>query len=370
MASVSHNKQTGRRVIQFQAPDGKRHTLRLGKVTKKQAEHVRLRVEQLLGAKITDSPLDPDTTRWVGSLDASLQKRLGAVGLITIAAAIGLEEFINNYINSRGDVKASTKVMYDQTRRRLLGYFDALTPIRRIDQPQAIAWRQHLAQTGLADNTVRRTTGIAKQFFAAAIRDGYVDSNPFQGLPCTVRPNSKRSYFITTEEAKKVTSACPDDEWRLIFTLCRYGGLRCPSELLLLTWDDIDWQNQRFTVHSPKTEHHDGHDMRIVPLFPEVAQALRHVHKHGRPDSKHLITRYRLSNVNLRTQLNRIIRKAGMEPWPKLFQNLRSSCETELAERFPLHVVTAWLGNSVSVAQKHYLQVTEAHITEAAKTQR
>jgi hypothetical protein len=53
--------------------------------------------------------------------------------------------------------------------------------------------------------------------------------------------------------------------------------------------------------------------------------------------------------------------------WPKLFQNLRSRCETELAERFPLHVVTAWLGNSIDVAQKHYLQVTEAHIAEAAK---
>ncbi|MEM6260746.1 MAG: integrase, partial [Planctomycetota bacterium] len=70
------------------------------------------------------------------------------------------------------------------------------------------------------------------------------------------------------------------------------------------------------------------------------------------------------------TQLKRILRKAGLEPWPKLFQNLRSSRETELAERFPLHVVTAWLGNSATVAQKHYLQVTEAHIAEAAKRQR
>ncbi|MEM1099859.1 MAG: tyrosine-type recombinase/integrase [Planctomycetota bacterium] len=370
MASIAHDKKTGRRMLQFTDPNGKRHTLRLGKVTKKQAEHVRLRIDQLLGAKLTGSPIDPDTARWVGGLDQTFQKRLGATGLIHVTASIGLKDFINSYIKSRRDVKDSTKVMYDQTRRRLLGYFDPQTPIRQIDQPQAIAWRQYLAQTGLADNTVRRTTGIAKQFFAAAIRDGYVEANPFQGLPCTVRPNSKRSYFITTEEAEKVLAACPDDEWKLIFTLCRYGGLRCPSEILQLTWDDIDWQSQRFTVRSPKTEHHDGHDMRIVPLFPEVAQALHRVQNQSRPDSKDVITRYRLSNVNLRTQLNRIIRKAGMEPWPKLFQNLRSSCETELAERFPLHVVTAWLGNSVSVAQKHYLQVTEAHILEAAKRQR
>jgi len=189
-------------------------------------------------------------------------------------------------------------------------------------------------------------------------------------VPCAIRPNSKRSYFITTNEAQKVLAACPDDEWQLIFTLCRYGGLRCPSEILLLAWDDIDWKNQRFTVHSPKTEHHDGHDMRIVPLFPEVTEALNRIQSYGGPHSEYVITRYRLNNVNLRTQLNRIIRKAHIEPWPKLFQNLRSSLETELAELFPLHVVTAWLGNSVSVAQKHYLQVTEAHILEASKPQR
>ena len=65
----------------------------------------------------------------------------------------------------------------------------------------------------------------------------------------------------------------------------------------------------------------------------------------------------------------RIIRKAGIEPWPKLFQNLRSTRETELAEQYPLHVVCAWIGNSQPVAAKHYLQVTEGHFRQAAGTQ-
>ena len=30
--------------------------------------------------------------------------------------------------------------------------------------------------------------------------------------------------------------------------------------------------------------------------------------------------------------------------WPKLFQNLRSRRETELAEQFPMHVVCSWIG--------------------------
>ena len=56
-----------------------------------------------------------------------------------------------------------------------------------------------------------------------------------------------------------------------------------------------------------------------------------------------------------------------LEPWPKPFQNLRSTRETELAEIYPLHVVCAWLGNSQPVAAKHYLQVTDDHFQQAAK---
>ena len=40
--------------------------------------------------------------------------------------------------------------------------------------------------------------------------------------------NKGRQRFISREDAQKVLDACPDAEWRLIFSLCRYGGLRCP----------------------------------------------------------------------------------------------------------------------------------------------
>jgi integrase len=59
-------------------------------------------------------------------------------------------------------------------------------------------------------------------------------------------------------------------EWRLLIALCRYGGLRCPSEVLSLKWEHIHWAEGRMTVPSPKTEHHDGGESREVPLFPEL----------------------------------------------------------------------------------------------------
>ena len=79
-------------------------------------------------------------------------------------------------------------------------------------------------------------------------------------------------------------------------------------------------------------------------------------------------TRYRDANANLRTRLTRIIERAGLEVWPKLFQNLRLARETELAEQHPIHVVCPWLDNNKAIAAKHYLQVTDAHFQSASKS--
>jgi hypothetical protein len=38
-----------------------------------------------------------------------------------------------------------------------------------------------------------------------------------------------------------------------------------------------------------------------------------------------------------------------------------------MAETFLAHVVAQWMGNSVPVAEKHYLQVTEAHFDLAVQ---
>lgn len=46
---------------------------------------------------------------------------------------------------------------------------------------------------------------------------------------------------------------------------------------------------------------------------------------------------------------------------------MRASHETELAKEYPIHVVTAWLGNTPRIALKHYLQVTDADFEREAE---
>lgn len=77
--------------------------------------------------------------------------------------------------------------------------------------------------------------------------------------------------------------------------------------------------------------------------------------------------RYRQANANLRTRLERIIRRAGVEAWPKLFQNLRSSRQSELAQTHAEWKVCRWMGNSQAVGRRHYLQLTDADYADAAE---
>src|SRR5262249_40464370 len=106
---------------------------------------------------------------------------------------------------------------------------------------------------------------------------------------------------------------------------------------------------------------------RWTPLFPELWPHLADAFDRAAPGQEYVVTRTRDGGVNLRTQLERIIGRAGLAPWPKLFHNLRASRQTERAERDPIHVVRAGLGNSAAVAAEHYLQVTEAHYESAAQ---
>ena len=153
---------------------------------------------------------------------------------------------------------------------------------------------------------------------------------------------------------------------RLIIALSRYGGLRTPSEPFAMRWADIDWKRQRITIRSVKTEHHDGHETREIPLFPELLKPLLEVQELTDDGEEFVIAKRRtMADANLRGRMTHIVRKAGFEPWPKIFHNLRASRQTELEDQFPSHVVCQWMGNSEAVARDHYLQTLDSHFDKA-----
>ena len=68
-----------------------------------------------------------------------------------------------------------------------------------------------------------------------------------------------------------------------------------------------------------------------MPLFPRLRPYLEEAFELAEPGSEFVISDRRTSNVNLRTQFQRILRRAMIEPWPRLFHNLRASFQPTFA---------------------------------------
>jgi len=366
MASVTKDKN-GHRKVQFcPVGGGPRKTIRLGDVTAKQANTVKVNIESIMGATLTRTPIDAVTAHWISDLDDSMHNRLARVGLVPARARVNatLDSMLTSFF-AGVEVKPATKVRMEQARTALLEYFGPDKAVRSIGETDAEEWRAKLRADGYAAATVSRTVLYARQMFRWAVRRGMAIINPFAELKAGPQTNPARQAYIDQVTIGKVIDAAPDVEWRLLIVLSRYGGLRCPSEHLALRWADVDWENNRLRVRSTKTEHHEGGSERFVPIFPEIRRHLMEAFERAEPGTKWVIARYRDPSCNLRTQFERIITRAGVSAWPKLWHNLRASRQTELAAAYPLATVCAWIGNSKMIAAGHYLQVTDADWTRA-----
>jgi hypothetical protein len=150
---------------------------------------------------------------------------------------------------------------------------------------------------------------------------------------------------------------------------------------LSLRWDDIDWELNRMSIPEPKVEHHEGRGIRSCLIFPELRPILDEAFEIFGDKNKYVVaaSQYRAAantamswiNPNPCTEMTRLLRRAGVSGWPRLFHTAslregRASRQTELQREFPLHVVCSWLGNSPRIAQQSYLLVTEDDFAKAA----
>ena len=373
MASIV-NDPGGRKRILFVDPAGNRRAIRLGKVSQRSAEGFKYRVEQLLEAQLLGRSMEADLVQWIVDLKTRMAKKLAAVELIPKPeAAATLGPFVTNYIAGRTDVKPATKEVWRQGEMGLIAFFGADKLLRDVSPGDADSYKLHLIGKKLAPMTVRKRLQFATMVFRAAMRRRLIPESPFADVSIKASMPD-RGRFITLEETLRLLQACPNHHWRAIVALARYGGVRCPSEVLSLRWQDIDWDAGRIVVQSPKTEHHPGKETRTIPLFPELREHLTTSFELADEGAVYVVDeRMRASaqgkagwrGCNLRTTFTKIVGRAGLTAWPRLFHNLRSSRQTELAEQFPSHVVCGWLGNSEDIARKHYYQTTDDHFAQA-----
>tara|TARA_Y100001968_G_scaffold327811_1_gene373649 strand:+ start:199 stop:804 length:606 start_codon:yes stop_codon:yes gene_type:complete len=141
-------------------------------------------------------------------------------------------------------------------------------PLSAVTAAHAEEFREHLLSNGkrdgvgLARATVNKHCSIANQYFKAAYKRRVITENPFEGIECRNLPNRERMAFVEPQQITQLLEHLPMWQDRVTLGLARYGGLRCPSEVLALKWEHIHLGDNTkndpsyMMVRNEKTMHH------------------------------------------------------------------------------------------------------------------
>ena len=358
MASVSKEIKNGQTIfrLSFYDSEGRRQRLRLGAISQRDAERIASYVDDILTAKELGGSVNITTARWLSSISGDFYDKLASVGLVEAKVRWTLKQWLAHYHRQQSQkVGSYCQSNLARAEALLLKYRPDSMLLTDFTADDAAGFRKWLEAEGYAKATVAGHIKKAKQYFKAAVDAGALPASPFARVVAGDMSNEERAVYVSTADVDKAIACAPDAQWRLLIALCRYAGLRCPSEVLTLRWQDVDFVAGTMAIRSTKT------GRRIMPILPELRPYLQDAFD---PEQERVISRYCESNANMRKGFLQILKKAGVDPWPRLFHNMRGSLESDLAERYPIHTVVKWLGNSEGVAMRHYLRQSPAVLAD------
>ena len=129
------------------------------------------------------------------------------------------------------------------------------------------------------------------------------------------------------------------------------------EEARTLKWSHVDFEMGLIPIRDSK----DAGVIRPTPLFEDLRNVLLET-----PESQRngfVLSRDILSTTtaNIYNKMKQAIGRTEWEIWPRLRQNLRSSCENDLLDQgIPEHTVVVWIGHSVNTSRSHYQKTKQS----------
>ena len=124
-------------------------------------------------------------------------------------------------------------------------------------------------QDGIASSSIRNELSCLKRAFRLAARAGKAVPPPFP----SVQANNVRTGFFEREAFEAVRFRLPQD-LQSLFTVAYHTGWRARSELLPLTWNQVDFKAGTLRLEVGSTKNSEG---RVFPftMLPELADTIK-----------------------------------------------------------------------------------------------
>ncbi|QDV67207.1 Phage integrase family protein [Rosistilla carotiformis] len=364
-----------------------RRNVTIGKVSTSEARKFAAQVDAVINHNRHGSKtLPPELLAWVQSLSEMHKTQLGELGLFdfrTNDMTVGeLGRAFEADYKQRSDVSAkSTRNVSVMLRNRISKIEDVqlkdIEPTMRSVHSTAApvfsesakriladfnSWQRNFyAQaTWTRDNKMWRSIGLW------AVKQGICQHSPFSILSLASMVNDERNVYIPAEWVLDAMESCLTPDIRITFAMGRFAGFRTCSEVRTLKWQDVDVESGTLTILDSKKK-----KPRVMPLFNHVRDELERQRK-STGDTRFVVSeqmRSRSSSATYQRAREAVLR-SGREPWGRLLQNLRASCENDLLEIFPERQVTTWIGHTVKVSRDHYQKMRQRdcdNAIEAAK---
>lgn len=347
---------------------GKTFVCWIGPLTVRQQREYERHVSAVIDAYRVGASADVESIKWFDSVPARIRDRFVSWGMLPAMQRRALVQeqrtvggWTRLYIDELPGV-ARTKNNYEQARTWLLKAIDAKRDIASITTGEMRRFQSSMS--GLALSSRNKHLQRVKTMLAGACEDGLIAISPASGVKeerSVKRIDRSRQYFVDATDTQKVLAKLPDTNWRLIFALMRFQGLR-RHEVFAIDWSNIDWQTNELTIPADTKT-----GWRSMPIFPETLEYLRDAFETAKPGEK--LVRWSGSQDSLTELLKKRVRAILGKCWPKACQQLRSTRRTELDALFPSYVVNEWLGHDTKTAERHYQQVTPEHLSRASGLQ-
>ena len=370
MATLTTERRSGKTTgYNVQWYDGKRRiTIHLGgkRYTKKTAERFKDIVEALLFYRRNGiTTPEKSVEHWMQNAPVELKAKQAKAELLIVEEAKTCQQLWDSFLKHRTDIKPATENIYRNARTRFFEAFSEAEPMDKITPDRLDAWRISMLDK-FKEATVATHLKTVNTVLNWAVKRAWLRKNPLSGIPKGSFQNKDSKRRISMDEYGKLLVACPNQEWRTIIALARIGGLRCPSELQQLRWSDINWQKKRFVVRSPKTEHHEGQDKRIVPLFPELRSELeKHFSAVESDGNEFVIQVYQRTSWVLYEPFQKIAHGAGLGTIVSPFVNMRRSRSNEVLRKHGSQLESLGIGHSEKVMEEHYFEAEDEDFEKA-----
>jgi integrase len=303
---------------------------------------------------------------------------------------ITLHDFIGEHQRlTKGQVAHATLMDQLRAMRTLEGFLGSGILLPQITPREAEAFVASWIDAGLRTGTVNKDIRTLKRIFNLAIEPrGYLreGQNPFAKI--RERKQTANSIrYVTVQEYRALMEAARTLWWRALLSTAYCCGLR-RSEILHLTWADIDFHAQRVRVSAkesgPETIRWEpkDHETRVVPMSNETAQILADLQADAPEGFPYIFVaakRFERIKAKLETgnwndrkavvnNLTRgfevIRRRAGVSECTP--HDLRRSAITNWAQELPVQVVQELAGHSnTATTRRYYLTVRPEDVERA-----